>query len=55
MFGRLIAVAVVNILTFVFITGWMVEIGVDSTVASVIGAAAVFGELALVVKVHLFL
>ncbi|OGS50899.1 MAG: hypothetical protein A3K65_09420 [Euryarchaeota archaeon RBG_16_68_12] len=39
--------------TFVAITGWMTGLGVGPTVASVIGAAAVFGELYLGIKVRI--
>ncbi len=43
--------AVALVLEFMAITGWMVSLGVDPTVASLIGAAAIFGEIGVAVKV----
>jgi len=43
--------AVVIVLTFVLITGWMVfGLRVDPVIASIIGGAAVFGEIVVILK-----
>ena len=47
---KLIVTAIVNIVTFVAITSYMIGVGVNSTIAAIIGAAAVFGEIALIVR-----
>jgi len=47
--GAILAVAV-PVLTFVLVSGWMVAQGVPPIFASVLGAAAVFGEIVLVIK-----
>ncbi len=39
--------AIMSIVTFIVIVAFMVAMGVDATVAALIGGAAVFGELIL--------
>ena len=53
MLGTILAAILIPTVTFILITGWMVGLGVDSTVSALIGAAAVFGEIALIVKAKL--
>ncbi len=47
--AAILAVAV-PVLTFVLVSGWMIAQGVPPVLASVVGAAAVFGEIFLVIK-----
>ena len=42
---------VVPVMTFILVSGWMIAQGVPATIASILGAAAVFGEIILVIKV----
>ncbi len=48
--AAVLAVAV-PVLTFVLVSGWMIAQGVPPLIASVLGAAAVFGEILLVIEV----
>ncbi len=48
--AAILAIAV-PVATFVLVSGWMISEGVPSVIASVIGAAAVFGEIGVAVTV----
>lgn len=48
--AAILAIAV-PVLTFVFVSGWMIAQGVPSIIASIVGAAAVFGEIGVAVTI----
>jgi len=46
-----IVAAAIAIVTFIVIDAWMISTGVNPTVAAIIAAAAVFGEIIIYVKI----